>query len=242
MPERVSKTTAAPATANEPTEPRTSWLVLLDKLQPVIQRFGLWTVVALGGTYALGSSVNHFFSPGNGKDQDPKFFGTAHNQSYANYSSGGWWNPSAADSHTSTAYYKDSGNTGSSSGGVSVIPANTGMPAFSGTLNLTNLAPIGSHASQHVHDILGLRTGNTPTLAITPMVNGFSGGVGGSGTTLLSFSLSGNIAQVPVNNLEAGGLSMNYLVAVPEPTTGVMLAAGMAGLALTRRRQSRQSA
>ena len=245
MPARVSKITAAPATANEPTKPKTSgWLARLEKLQPHIKRFSVWTVLALGGTYAMNTASNHFFSE-KSQNQDAKVAPASGGGAFVS-ASGGWWNPSGVDSHAAPAYqHHDNGDShnpdpasGSHSVSVSVIPANTGVPVLSGSLNLTNLAPIGSHSSRQAYDVLGLRTGSTPLLASGPMVSSFHGGTGVSGVSLVSFSLSGSIAQVPVNNLEPGGLSVN-LVAVPEPTTGVMLAAGFAGLVLTRRRKSR---
>lgn len=241
MPARVSKTINAAAPAKDPTEPKIpGWLARMLKLEPHVKRFVVWTGVALVGTYAMGSAANHFLSGEKNNDRNAKAFGATNNPPSVGGSYGGWWNPSGENTRTSKAYgaTPDDHQAGTSSSSVSVIPANTGMPVFSGTLNLTNLAPISSNSSRQAHDILGLRTGNTPTLVAGPTEPNMTAK---SSITLVSFSLSGDIAQVPVNNLEAGGINMT-MAAIPEPTTGAMLAVGLVGLAVARRRQAPRAA
>ncbi|WP_157447413.1 PEP-CTERM sorting domain-containing protein [Chthoniobacter flavus] len=237
MPDRISQTPAAPTTADATLEPAKSGAsVRWPKLLSHVQRFAVWTGVALAGTYAMGSVVNHFFS-GKLKTQDAEVVGSASGQTSGGGSYGRWWNPSGEGSHASVNDSRGSDDAvGASSGGISVIPANTGLPVYSGTLTLTNLAPIGSNSSHQVYDVLGLRTSNTP-LSVTTASPAVASSSNVTGTSLVSFSLSGNMNLVPVNNLEAGGLAMTPAL-VPEPATATMLAVGLAGLACTRRRNA----
>jgi len=243
MPARIPQNPAAPATSHAPLEPTSSGAsVRWPKLLPHVQRFAVWTGVALVGTYAMGSVVNHFFS-GKLKTKDAEVGGAASGQTFSSSSYGRWWNPSGQDSQTSgnDRRSSDDAGGGASSGSISVIPRNTGVPIYSSTLTLTNLAPIGSNSSRQAYDVLGLRTSNTP-LSVTNASAVVTSSSTVTGTPLVTFSLSGDMNLVPINNLEAGGLAMTPAALIPEPTTAAMVVVGLAGLAFTRRRQASRTA
>jgi len=236
MPATDSDSTSAAAhtTATHDAQ-RAATLVRLATFLAHGKRLGVWIGLALVGTYAMGSAANHFSSGKKTKDQEAGGGGSGRNSS-SQANSGMWWKPSGATSHSPASYNHSPSDAQGSSIAGSATSGTTSSSSFSGTLSLTNAAPIGSTASsQEAYAILGLRTSSSAPLAVSPSAGSFS-----NPTQVVRFSLSGNMSLVPTNNLEASGLSMS-LVAVPEPATGAMLAIGMAGLALTRCRKSRET-
>jgi hypothetical protein len=243
MPARISKITAATAPAPASTKATSAGLLArLLKAGPQVRRLAVWMGVSLAGTYAMGSAVNLIFSGGSNKSQDTRVNDVAQSQTPSPGNDGVWWNLAGTNSPASTDYSDSSSDAdgGTSSSSISVVPTNTGIPTFSGTLTLTNQAPIDSNSSQQAYDVLGLRTSSTP-LSMTTASMALASSGNASSPTLATFSLSGSMHLVPVNNLEAGGLNMTPAVAIPEPTTAVMVVTGLAGLGMTRRRQARRT-
>jgi hypothetical protein len=168
----------------------------------------------------MGSAANHFLSGGN-KDQDANVHGAATKQSSPG-AYGMWWNPAGASSHSADPASGVSSEENGGSGSRSIIPVDRDLGFSSGSLASNSLAPIGSHSSQQAYAILGLSTSSSP--AVTS----------GQQASVVSFSLSGNVNLVPIDNLAAGGLSLSV---VPEPSAAGLLAIGLAGIASMRRRK-----
>lgn len=118
-----------------------------------------------------------------------------------------------------------------SSGGRSLVPVDREYRLGSGKLSSNKEGEfIDSSSSQEAYVILGLSRSSSVSLK----GDKFSDKFAGSGSEL-QFSLSGDLKQVPVDNL-AGALHTS-MATIPEPSSAAMLATGFAGLALARRRR-----
>ena len=234
-PDQTSAPHPAPPTVSAGSE-QPVWLRWYGWYKRPLQRMILWLGVSAVGAYAMGSAANHFLA-GGVKEQDANGSSAAAAPTSGGGSQyGGWWNPVTAPIGASS---KDSGVTvgtassssssnGSPSNGNSIIPVDRNAEFSGGSLTLNNPVAIDSNASQTYAVLgLGMRSFSAPTM--TPDT---------PSSAELHFSLSGDTNLVPVDNLSAGGLSVTNLVAIPEPSTAGLLAAGFAGVVLRRRRKA----
>jgi len=234
MPAKVPESTSAETLENRPDgkEKACPWvLVQLKSLMPEARRFCLWLGAAALLMGAMRSVANHFFpsgqqnqeasgkeAPGGQSPEMPKIYGA-------------WWEPSGSEGVSYDSAQNSGPGTDSPSEPHPLIPIDRGIQFSGGSLILNSGLPIGSNTRREAYEILGLRTSSftSPSSGNTLASNNLPG-------TELSFSLSGDVNLVPTDNLATGAASA-ALIAAPEPSAGVMLGIGLAGLALKRRRQ-----
>jgi hypothetical protein len=142
-----------------------------------------------------------------------------------------WESPIQVNLNAGTTTNKNSKNSnGASSNGTGTstasghgIPVNHGYQLAGGELFLNgNQTPGSTKSSEPTYALLGLATGSTPQSSTTDTVSGE-----------LHFSLAGQVSTVPTLGITDGTPVTN---GIPEPTTGVMMAAGVAMLISRRRR------
>jgi hypothetical protein len=121
-------------------------------------------------------------------------------------------------------------------GGRSVIPVDRNPTLTPGNLTVNGLAasPIGTY--REAYQILGLGTSSTPSSI--PLLASIHSPASPSD---LSFSLSANLTQVPVDNLAPSAMSAEFPAPVPEPSCAGLLMAGLGGLMVRCRNRHERS-
>ena len=231
MPATDPKNMPAATSANDSTESKTPGLLAhLWAWTPQAQRFLFWAGVSIALTCGMRAATHLLDGP----KPDPQADVNGAAGGHASISGvAGWWSPSSGSLDAAPA---DSAPpipgapSSSSSDGSSIIPVDRSAQFSTGSL--TGGAPIlvGSSSSREAYAILGLGSGSGARLGNRSV------GLSGGGSSELHFSMSGDLNLVPIDNLAAGGLSLN-LVAVPEPSIGGLMAVALAGLALRRQRK-----
>ncbi|MEI9896031.1 MAG: PEP-CTERM sorting domain-containing protein [Chthoniobacter sp.] len=237
MPAPNPENTPAAVPANDSNEPKKPGLLAhLWAMTPKTERFLFWAGLSLLLTCGV-PAASHFLD-GAKPNSQATGGGSGGGQSSgwgSGGGGGGWWNRAAASieaTATPDAPSSDQPVPSPSSKGSSLIPIDHGANLFSGSLTLGAPVPISAGSSREAYAILGL--GTKSSLGIGGGPPGISSSsIGGSD---LHFSLAGDLNLVPVDNLAAGGLSLN-LLAVPEPSIGGLMAAALTGLALRRHRR-----
>ncbi|MEP6673397.1 MAG: PEP-CTERM sorting domain-containing protein [Chthoniobacter sp.] len=237
MPPTDPKDTPAATPANDSTESKAPGLFAhFWTWTPQAHRFLFWAGVTVALTCGMRAAT-HLLDGSKPDAQADVNMAAGGHSSGSGFGGGGWWNPSSAIvDATPAGPASPSSDSSSPPGGKSIIPADLTARFPSSPLNLVSPVPVGSSSSREAYAILGLGRGSGGRLGSSSAR--FSGD--GSGSEL-HFSMSGDLNLIPIDNLAAGGLSLN-LVAVPEPSIAGLMAIALAGLALKRHRKPRSAA
>jgi hypothetical protein len=208
-------------------------LTWLESAVPKVGRMAGRLTLCLGAAALLlcgmKSVANHFFPEGNQSEDNERPLPAAHSAD-VRPPNGPWWEPpSGPDNSYADDQFTEPGTNPLSKRG-SVIPVDHGIQFSGGSLIPNSGLPISNGTSREPYQLLGLSTSS-----FTKTGGGTLASTNNIGSDL-SFSLSGDVNLVPVDNLTPGGVNV-ALVSTPEPSTTVMFGIALGSLVLARRRR-----
>jgi len=221
-----------PEMPDEPGLPRKNWRRSLAKLCFALERFkplAKWAGMALLMLAAM-RSVARYALPGEPPAQTPKTFLKEFRDSHPGSEETAWWNPQSSFANPALETVGPVTEPDHSPPVHSVVPIDRSVQLSSSSLTASNaggLDPIGTGSSQPepVYAVLGLSRTN-------PVGSRAGSGMDDDGSDL-HFSLSGSLSPIPTYNFASESVALST---VPEPAAGAIMVAGLAVLALRRRR------